>query len=226
MLVCKIYEDPTGKDKKVYGSCNIKGYETGGWFPINSFSFGFEAKEKGGANKSAGGKGGAGGANSGAPAGGSSATSSQQKGSSDSGSEESQIRIEKPVDTGTCDLMKLAMQDRKKTKGRESKLQADIHLLSFIEISGGARATFPNLMIHLEGVLVKNWEVTGSADERAEESLALQYDRAAMKYVATRDGKEYMDCPARGWDQHEDKEFDWGSNWKQYTKNLLFVPRV
>jgi hypothetical protein len=224
MLVCRIYEAHS-HDKIVYGSCNIRGYEQGGWFPINSFGFGFESKDKAGGSKPTGAQG---------PAGNSPATrtgtapgpSSQQKGSSDNGAEESKISISKPVDTGTCDLMKLAMQDRKKTKGRESKLQADIHLLSFIEISSGARATFPNLMVHLEGVLVKNWRVNASGDERAEEELDLQYDRAAMKYVATTDGRVFIKCPPRGWDQTEDKEFTWESGWAQFTNQMKFVDRV
>jgi hypothetical protein len=222
MLVCRIYESESGSGRKVHGSCNIKGYEGGGWFPINSFGFGFEPKEKGRRDRGDGGKGAGGGTPGGrqAPP---VALSPQQKGPSDKDTEDSVVNITKPIDTGSCDLMQLAMEDRKKKKGIESKLQADIHLLSFIDIAG-RRSTFPNLMVHLEAVLVKNWKVNASGDDRPEEDLELRYDRAAMKYVATTDGKVFIDCPARGWDQTGDKPFTWvDGKWKEFTQNMQFV---
>jgi hypothetical protein len=217
MLVCKVYETESGC--LVAGSCFIKGYEQGGWFPINSFGFGFEHKDKGGkagANKTA--QGGGGNANARPRV----ALSGQgnQSGASESETEESKVSINKFVDTGTCDLMALAMRDRKKKKGRESKVKADIHLLSIVEVRGGDRFTFPNLMIHLEGVLVRNWKLDASGDERGEESLDLQYDRVAMNYTSTGDGKIFAFCAPRGWDQTEDKEFTWGNNWDKYLEKL------
>jgi hypothetical protein len=221
MLVCRIYE--TDGKRKVHGSCTVKGYEAGGWFPINSFGFGFDPdKQRERRNKTDGGKG-PGGAGSGGRQGTPIALAPQQpKGLSAKETDDSVVSISKPIDTGSCDLMQLAMEDRKKKKGIESKLQADIHLLSFIDIAG-RRATFPNLMVHLEAVLVRDWKVEASGDDRPEESLELRYDRAAMKYIATTDGKVFIDCPARGWDQTGDKPFTWeDGKWKEFTKNMDF----
>jgi type VI protein secretion system component Hcp len=221
MLVCRIYE--TDGKRKVHGSCTVRGYEAGGWFPINSFGFGFdpEKHQKKGRDKNDGGKGPGGGTPGGRPST-PIALAPQQKGLSAKDTDDSTVKISKPIDTGTCDLMQLAMEDRKKKKGIESKLMADIHLLSFIDIAG-RRATFPNLMVHLEAVLVRDWNVEASGDDRPEESLELRYDRAAMKYVATTDGKVFIDCPARGWDQTADKSFTWeDSKWKDFTKNMEF----
>jgi hypothetical protein len=221
MLLCRVYEDPS--KLLVTGSCNIKYYDDMGWFPIESFSFGFEHKEK---NKGAGNnKQGGGSANR--SAGGGTATGpgaprpapNQQHGSTDSSAEQSKIGISKPVDSATCDLMFLAMRDRNKKKGDESKIQADIHLLAFLD---GPRLSYPSLMIHLAGVLIKNWRVNASGDERAGEELEFQYDRAAMQYVSTKDAKEFKYFGPRGWNQTTDKEFTEGP-WKEYMGHLSAV---
>jgi hypothetical protein len=227
MLVCRIYEDVSAL--LVTGSCNIRHYDTKGWFPIESFSFGFEHKDKdkgagnnkqsgGSANRSAGGGTSTG---SGAPR----PATGQQQGSSDSSAEQSKVGISKPIDTATCDLMFLAMRDRNKKKGAESKIQADIHLLSVVD-AVGPRWSYPSLMIHLEGVLIKNWRVNASGDERAGEELELQYDRAAMHYVSTKDAKEFRYYGPRGWNQTTDKEFTWEGQWKEYVGHLSNLSKV
>jgi hypothetical protein len=221
MLLCKVYDGPNGKSL-VTGSCNIRYYDKDGWFPIESVGFGVDAKDKGGGNNRQGGAsakrpavGGAGARPTAPPP-----AASPQKGASDrEPPDETKISISKLVDTGTCDLMFLAMRDRNKPKGQASKIQADIHLLSVVD-AVGSRWSYPNLMIHLEGVLVTSWRVNASGDERAEEELELKYDRVAMKYVSTKDAKEFMYYGPRGWDQYTDEPFTWAGQWNQYLDHL------
>jgi hypothetical protein len=217
MLVCRVYEH--AKKPLVAGSCNMRDYDEGGWFPINSFDFGIESESK--SSKKAVGANGAAPTNAGgrpialAPAHG------HSRGASESDDKDtSKCTIGKLVDMGTCDLMKLAMEDRKETKCRDSKKRADIHLLSIVDIAGGSRFTFPNVMVHLEGVLVKDWKFNADGDDRGTENLSLQYDRVAMNYVSTGDGKIFVFGNARGWDQTEHKPWDWGNNWDQFLHRI------
>jgi hypothetical protein len=82
-------------------------------------------------------------------------------------------------------------------------------------------------MIHLEGVLIKQWRVNASGDERAQEELELQYDRAAMHYVSTKDAKEFRYYGPRGWNQTTDKPFIWQEGmWKDYLRHLADGKKV
>jgi hypothetical protein len=195
------------------GSCHIKGYDTGGWFPIESFTFGFDP-DKG--KKSRAGKGqgvGAVGSQNGAMNVRSQASLNGSASTTNNQSLETTVSLAKQIDTATCDLMFLSMRDQEKKTGDESFIKADIHVLSSVKITrpgSTAAHVFPNLMIHLAGVLVKQWNVQGNGDDRPTEDVTLLYDRSAIQYVHTKDGKLFMPHRARGWDQtkHLPFEFD------------------
>ena len=112
------------------------------------------------------------------------------------------MTLSKEIDATTCYLMWLAMVERKSKKGVHDKSTADIHVLSSVTIDN-RRHIYPSLMIHLEGVAVQAWSVSASGDERPSENIGLKYDKAAMNYRATPDGKQFQDHPPGGmsWDQ-------------------------
>ena len=210
MIVAKLTE--SGQPVAT-GSCHIKGYDTGGWFPIESFTFGFDP-DKGKESRAGKGPGaGASGTQNGAMNAKSHPTRNGSAAASGNQSLETTVSIAKQIDTATCDLMYLSMRDQEKKTGGESFIRTDIHVLSSVKITmpGSAAAhVFPNLMIHLEGVLVKQWNVHGNGDDRPTEDVTLLYDRSCIQYVHTRDGKLFMPHRARGWDQtkHLPFEFD------------------
>ncbi len=225
MIVARFCDKTKGRI--VAGSSKIERYdgEKDGWFPIESFNFGFD--EKG--DSSAGGAAGQGapgkapaGAHAPAPGGAPAAGKGGKK-------EFSQLSMEKAVDAVTCLLMELAMSERGGKKGQnrdtETKLEVDIHVLSSVQIEQKVeRFVFTNLMIHLEAVNILGWEIRGSGDGRPTESVKLRYDRAAMIYVRTPDAKTVDPLIGpKGWDQTnsksfaEAKEFNWNSSkWDPY----------
>jgi type VI protein secretion system component Hcp len=194
------------------GSCNIRGYEHGGWLPLDSFSFGLDAEHKESSAKK--GNGGMASQDQSGPARpGSHSPSNGATLPGDDDTEHSTLSISKQVDMASCDLMHRAMCDRiKRTKCNDSLITVDIHLLSSVEIKKANKTVanvFPCLLIRLEGVVVKNWNVEGDGDNRPTESLTLVFDRAAMQYVHTKDGERFMPLPVRGWDQSRAQSFDY-----------------
>jgi type VI protein secretion system component Hcp len=69
------------------------------------------------------------------------------------------------------------------------------------------RFIFPYMLITLENVLVKSWNITASGDDRPSESISLWYDKAAMRYYRTKDGKVWIGGQVSGWNQKENKEW-------------------
>jgi hypothetical protein len=216
--------DKNGKPIVQTGSSRIEGHRgEDGWFPIESFNFGFLEKSDDKKDPAGGAKGqpGAGGKSPAAPP-------SPAGGKGEKGKDFSELSLEKQVDTVTCLLMVLAMKERKSKKGvsrdQETKLEADIHIISSVHVDQKAeRCTFTNLMIHLEAVNILGWEIRGSGDSRPTETIKLRYDRAAMIYVKTPDGKTVDPLIGpKGWDQTKSVEFDEGefnwsrSKWEKY----------
>ena len=74
-------------------------------------------------------------------------------------------------------------------------------------MSGTEGSIFPYLMITLDRVLIKGWEISAQGDDRPTENLTLWYDRAAMRYFRTTDGKVWNSVEPKGWDQHADEEW-------------------
>jgi hypothetical protein len=205
----------------VTGSCNIDRYsgQDDGWFPVESFNFGFtedaaqednDPSPKAGPPKPSG--------NS-APGGGPKGQGGGKKKDKDF----AELSLEKQIDTATCSLMYLAMEERKSKRGivksqggKARDLNADIHALGLIQSSQTKeRCVYPLIMIHLEAVNILGWGIQGSGDNRPSENIKLRYDRAAMVYCATSDGLKFMMHGPRGWDQTTNEGFDSGKfNWK------------
>jgi hypothetical protein len=97
-----------------------------------------------------------------------------------------------------------AMEERSKKKSTDvDELAADIHVLGSVAFKDSKeRFVYPSLMIHLEKVHVSEWTLDGSGNNRPSESFKLQYDKAAIRYGVTPDGKSYDPATAVGWDQN------------------------
>jgi hypothetical protein len=208
MIVVRIFKAKPGD--VVVGSVNIGEYpETEGWFPANSFNFGFKGKKEETTSDTAS-KGRTGGNSGGAGAGASGSASARVQTSQSDASKEkevfSKMSLSKEVDLATCGLMALAMEERKSKKGVDSGIKADVHVLSSVNI-GSKRFIYASLLMHLEGVRVEDWHIDGSGDERPSEGVQLGYDRAAMAYQKTPDGREVKPLQSKAWDQ--DKGGPW-----------------
>lgn len=170
----------------VKGSCKIPGYDRSqeAWFPADSVSFGLDsdAPDEEEAFST------------------SDLNDQLRKMLRKAGSDDelSTVSIDKQVDSATCDLMFYAMQDRLKTKSTSEPLSADIH---FVETAGAEGKAYPYLRVHLENVLIKSWGFEASEDDRPTESVTLKFDRAAMQYHSTADGKTFDPAGKKGWDQ-------------------------
>jgi type VI protein secretion system component Hcp len=206
MIVARIYKAKGGDSTA--GSVGIEGYPIDeGWFPANSFNFGFKGKKE--EKTDTGGRGSTGGGQSAGAGATASARVQTSSSSSDSGQDKevfSKMSLSKEVDNATCSLMALAMEERKSKKGVDSGIRADVHVLSSVNI-GSKRFIYASLMMHLEGVRVEDWHVDGSGDERPSEGVQLGYDRAAMAYQKTPDGKRIEPLQMKAWDQ--DKGGPW-----------------
>lgn len=182
------------------------GQSDAGWFPIDSLQFGFNGQTESSAGGNGGGSGNSNGSGGSGGGSGNSSQSSSSSGSGGSKSEEdfTQLSISKHVDAATTHLMGYAMEDRKVTKADEDKLRkADIHFIDSVRMntSGTDQFIFPYLMITLDRVLIKGWEISSQGDDRPTESLTLWYDRCAMRYFRTSDGKVWTSVEPKGWDQ-------------------------
>ena len=229
MILLRIGVDDGGGNKNVggvQGGCTIEGgdemkkYEyskaSAGWFPIESANFGFQSQNEAAAGQQGqnGRQGQQGqGQNAGqqprsvnAPplrsgAGG-------QNGESDEAF--TKISIGKFVDAATVTLMKFGMEDRKKTKSDGKKLRsADIHFLDSVAKYGDSKSrfVFPYMMIQMQHVLIKGWNISASGDDRPSETLELWYDKVAVKYFKTSDGKVWSLADSGGWDQSANEEW-------------------
>jgi hypothetical protein len=217
MIVARIRD---GKKIVVTGSCKIERYigQDQGWFPVESFNFGFtedsndEEKDpaaKGGPPKPAG---------SNPPGGGPKGQGGKRK-----EKDFAELSLEKQIDTATCSLMYLAMEERKSKRGvvksqggKARDLNADIHVLGLVQRGQSAeKSVYPIIMVHLEAVNILGWGIQGSGDNRPSENVKLRYDRAAIVYCATTDGQHFMMHGPRGWDQTTNQGFDSGKfTWK------------
>jgi type VI protein secretion system component Hcp len=211
------------------GSSRIERYDgADGWFPIEGFNFGFKDKPEDNKDPGAAGKA--------PPSGGGQAAGpklSPGGGGGKAGPHDdfNQVKLSKQVDTATCLLMVLAMRERKSKKGadrgKETKLEADIHILSSVQlVQKSEQYVFTNLMIHLEAVNILGWDIQGSGDSRPTESVSLRYDRAAMIYVRTPDAKNVDPLIGpKGWDQTKGVEFNEGDfNWAK-SKWDKYLPK-
>ena len=122
------------------------------------------------------------------------------------------MQVSKAVDMATVNLMQLAMEARMQPTGNELPLVADIHFIGSVDSEDGLH-TFTFLRIHLESVEIKGWSISGSGDERPTESLTLGYEKAAMCYQSTPDGRLKDPKIKAGWDQKANKTWDTTSSY-------------
>lgn len=212
MIVARIYKNPSKPGDTVKGSCRLAGYpDNHGWFPATSFNFGF--KESDTRSQRGGNAGGSGASSRGGAAPRSGSSSGAATGAGEDGSNFSDMTISKEVDAATLYLMMLAMEERQSKKGTEQNLLADIHVLSSVEIEKQVRHLYASLMIHLEGVQVTSWEISGSGDDRPTENVRLIYDKAALYYQLTSKAKDVQPIGPKGWDQTKNQPWS-QSDWK------------
>jgi type VI protein secretion system component Hcp len=207
---------------EISGGSKLKPYKYGesgaGWFPIESVNFGFKSQAESSVGSPTG--------NQASPQGrtGSSAapsrvpTPTQTRGGTGSGGATKEgdeafttLSISRFVDGATTCLMGFAMADRVVTKSDTSKMRkADIHFLHSVmgdKTEAKERFIYPYLMITLASVLVKGWNISAQGDDRPTESLELWYDKAAMRYYRTVDGKVWNTTEPKGWDQYKNEEW-------------------
>jgi type VI protein secretion system component Hcp len=186
---------------KFQGGVKVKayGYDKGGWFPVESFDFGFKEMPKQPDNKAPTGP-----ATHKAPppkpgAGAQKLATAEEKGFTE-------ISLSKQIDKASCSLMYLALMHRTAdaAKGEDSKIQADIHVISSFA-AGDDRHIYPNIMLHMEGVLLTSWGISGGGDDRPKEKLAFKYSKVAMSYQPTPDAKYFDPMDKRGWLMNENK---------------------
>jgi type VI protein secretion system component Hcp len=217
MIVARICKPKGGDALVTVGSVRVVPYDgkKDGWFPLDSFNFGFlEHKDEANAAPAA----------KGAPAKGGTGTHSTVptapaggKGDKGEKKDRAEMSLSKQVDSVSSSLLFLAMQERKSKKGtsreKELQLEADIHVVSSLQAGAeGDRSTYTSLMVHLEAVNVVDWQLSASGDSRPTETVKLRYDRVAMIYIATADGKVFRVDPPKGWDQTENKPFEWDTS--------------
>jgi type VI protein secretion system component Hcp len=193
----------------VLGMCEINPYgdgacTEGGWYPVNSASFGFEsAGSESSEVTSQNGKSGA-------------SASQKKTAASSEGSKDSEIKIEKNVDFSTANLMKVAMNCRsKRGKDKMTLTDADIHFVGTTRRDDGIH-TWAFLRIHLEAVVIKSWNLSASGDQRPTESITLGYEKIAMCYAGTADARIQDAKQNAGWDQAQNK--DWPLSEIAFTK--------
>jgi type VI protein secretion system component Hcp len=197
---------------KLPGKCQITGYETGGWFPIDGFNFGFNvnmddlseaiANEKDQRRRQR------------------TQDESQQtpeqaprqvRGarSDDDGADEgiTKMQISKAVDGTTVYLMRHAMEQPPKP-GETTKLDAEINVVGSMIIKQ-EQTVYCWLRVYLQDVFITSWEVNGAGDGRPIETVELQYGKGAMCYQGSQGG--FLD-PAQedGWNLWENKR------WRHY----------
>ena len=187
-----------------------------GWFPIESASFGFPSESEAKSNASQSGSSSQNRNNQGNGDSGSARTRVAAPSISESkdGDPETKISIGKFVDAVTVTLMKIAMENKKNKKKTDKKkqnvLKADLHFLDSVSDKDDtkSRFVFPYMMIHIEDALIKNWQINAQGDERPQETLELWFDKVAMKYFKTTDGKVWNRTGCNGWDQHKNESWD------------------
>jgi type VI protein secretion system component Hcp len=194
-----------GQEKYQYGHENV------GWFPIESMNFGFQSVTEAAANGTPG-SGQTPVANAGQPATQPASKVPPAKGGKAGGESFTTISVNKFVDGTTTTLMRFAMEDRKVTKADEKKMRkADFHFLHSVmgrqSDAKPGRFIFPYMMLTLENVLIRGWNITAAGDDRPAETLELWYDKAAMRYYRTKDGLVWTGGDVSGWDQSKNEQW-------------------
>lgn len=81
--------------------------------------------------------------------------------------------------------------------------------IKFVEAitKGTERKNVVYLQVALDTVFVKSWSMSGDADDRPTEEVALWYNRIAVAYWPTEDGQKFDQCHRLDWDQTKSKSW-------------------
>ena len=117
--------------------------------------------------------------------------------------------FDKNVDEATVYLMHAAMKNRTKTDG-PTTFCIDIHFIQsrrYEDTRKDNDIPAPYLKVRIENAILQDWKISGSNDERPTESIEIWFNKAAMKYYATDDGKEFKTHGPLGWDQQANESW-------------------
>ncbi len=184
-----------------------------GWMPIDSMSFSLQGASQSVSESVKAPAGGQAGGAQGRTGGGAASAAKP----SEAKKEEpfSTISITRLVDRATPLLMSFAMEDRKFEKGSERKLRkADIHFIHSVHTYKSTSQAesdiyiYPYMLVTLANVLIKGWSISAAGDDRPTENLELWFDKAALAYHRTSDGRVWSAAVRYGWDQYANKAWD------------------
>lgn len=167
---------------RITGDVQIPGYKN--WFTATSFDFGVGRKIE---------------------------TSEVDDQDIEIGKHETQeLSIDKTTDSATVYLMQLAMKSRSESASAQP-VNIDIHIVEPYSKADGstdeAKPMRAYLKIRIENALVQSWKLNASSGDRPEESLSIWFNKAAIKYYGSKDGKTFTTYGPVGWDQYGNKDF-------------------
>jgi type VI protein secretion system component Hcp len=115
-----------------------------------------------------------------------------------------EITITRMVDRATMDVMKYA------ASGEKVVDVGKIHYLISGSQAGDKASDAARWILFMELILdspvISKWELSGDADSRPTETIAIRYDKISLKYWSY-DGKQRVGYGPRGWARKELKEW-------------------
>ncbi|MEM0984213.1 MAG: type VI secretion system tube protein Hcp [Planctomycetota bacterium] len=109
---------------------------------------------------------------------------------------EATLEMSKSMDVSSPYLMQHAIA------GEAMDQSAEIF---FLTTSGTDSAGEWFLKFELQNPVIKSWSISGSEDERPEETFEMWYRAIKMTYKHTEDGKTYKEIKPLGWDRVANK---------------------
>ncbi|AMV33488.1 hypothetical protein VN12_15280 [Pirellula sp. SH-Sr6A] len=106
--------------------------------------------------------------------------------------------ISKSMDTASAYLARKAISG-------SSCREADIKFVEAITTPGNDRKNVVYLAFKLDNVFVKSWSMSGDADDRPSEDVALWYNKIAFIYFPTVNGYDFLAGHDCRWDQVQSK---------------------
>jgi type VI protein secretion system component Hcp len=84
-------------------------------------------------------------------------------------------------------------------------------IIEFVEVAGGTVLGKPvcYLRYKLDRCFIKSWTTSGDADDRPTEDVAFYYNRIAMEYFTTTDGKTFKPGGEMSWDNVKGEKWTW-----------------
>ncbi|MGE0384763.1 MAG: Hcp family type VI secretion system effector [Gammaproteobacteria bacterium] len=100
------------------------------------------------------------------------------------------VSVTKSMDRASINLLKMALS---------GKASEEVAKFAFLQTMGEKYEQF--LEIRLSRCLVKSWSISGSEDERPEETIEFMYNKIWMEYSQLVEGKTPTKAGNAGWDQ-------------------------